>query len=42
MKTFLNDPKVKTKYVNRVKAHQKADEIEKGYYWRNGKGDYHC
>jgi len=29
---------VKTKYVNRVKAHAKADEIIKGTYWQNGKG----
>ncbi len=38
MKAFHNDPKIKTKYVNRVKAHAKADEIVKGKYWENGKG----
>src|ERR1700747_3635551 len=35
---YHNDTKIKTKYVKRVKAHQLADEIEKGYYWEDGKG----
>jgi len=35
---FHNDPKVKTKYLDRVMAHYKADEIIKGIYWDNGKG----
>ena len=34
---FHNDPEIKAKYVARVKAHQKADEIIKGRYWENGK-----
>lgn len=38
MKAFLGKTSVKTKYVNRVKAHAKADEIIKGSYWQNGKG----
>jgi hypothetical protein len=38
MKAFLNDPKVKTKYLKRVRAHFKADEIIKGKYWQGGKG----
>ena len=38
MKTFHNDPAIKEKYIARVKAHMEADEIEKGYYWENGKG----
>ena len=38
MKAYHNDPKVKKKYVARVRAHQKADEIVKGKYWEGGKG----
>ncbi len=36
--SFHNDPKIKKKYVDRVKAHAKADEIIKGKYWEGGKG----
>ena len=35
---FYNDPKIKEKYVKRVKEHQKLDEIIQGDYWENGKG----
>lgn len=35
---FFGDPKIKAKYLRRVKAHYKADEIIKGTYWENGKG----
>ena len=35
---FHNDPKVKEKYLDRVRAHRAADEIIKGKYWKNGKG----
>jgi hypothetical protein len=35
---FHGNPKIKAKYLNRVKAHQKADEIVKGQYWQDGKG----
>lgn len=35
---YHNDEKIKQKYLKRIKAHEKADEIEKGYYWENGKG----
>src|SRR5271166_6347579 len=38
MKAFLNDPKVKEKYILRVKQHQELDEIIKGQYCENGKG----
>jgi hypothetical protein len=38
MKAFHNDPELKQKYLDRVLAHQKADEIIKGRYWENGKG----
>src|ERR1700730_6830463 len=38
MKSFHNDPKIKAKYLKRVKDHFKADEIVKGKYWENGKG----
>src|SRR5690348_16867823 len=36
--SFHNDPKIKAKYITRLKAHTKADEIIKGTYWENGKG----
>ena len=35
---FHNDPKIKEKYLARVKAHEEADEIVKGVYWEKGKG----
>lgn len=35
---FHGKQEIKDKYIARVKAHQEADEIEKGYYWENGKG----
>ena len=39
MKTaFLNKKEIKEKYLKRVDVHYKADEIEKGHYWENGKG----
>lgn len=38
MKAFHNDPKIKAKYLKRVRAHAKADEIVKGRYWEDGKG----
>lgn len=38
MQAYLGDNKIKTKYLKRVRAHQKADEIAKGFYWENGKG----
>jgi hypothetical protein len=38
MRAFHNDPKIKAKYLKRVKAHAKADEIIRGRYWENGKG----
>lgn len=38
MKAFHGDPKIKKKYLDRLRAHAKADEIIKGVYWENGKG----
>jgi hypothetical protein len=38
MLSFHNDIKVKEKYVNRVKAHAKADNLIQGVGWENGKG----
>lgn len=38
LKSFHNKTSVKKKYLDRVKAHEKADEIIKGAYWQNGKG----
>lgn len=38
MLSFHNDIKVKEKYVNRVKAHAKADNLIQGVGWKNGKG----
>lgn len=36
MLSFHNDPGVKKKYLDRVLAHQKADEIAKGVYYEPG------
>jgi len=36
--SFHNNAEIKQEYLNRVKAHQAADEIIKGVYWENGKG----
>src|SRR3990172_5460305 len=38
MRAFHNDPAIKQKYIERVKAHSLADEIIHGKYWENGKG----
>ena len=38
MLSFNNDPKIKQKYLERVQAHAKADEIIHGVYWQDGKG----
>jgi hypothetical protein len=38
MRAFHNEESIKQKYINRVLAHQKADEIVKGQYWGEGKG----
>ena len=38
MKAFHGDPKVKEKYLARVKAHRKADQIVQRHYWEDGKG----
>lgn len=35
---FHGKPAVKAKYLKRVRAHAKADEIVSGRYWENGKG----
>ena len=35
---FHGDPAIKRKYLARVRAHAKADEIIHGQYWRDGKG----
>lgn len=38
MKTFHNDPAVKQKYIDRIKAHREADHLIQGISWDNGKG----
>lgn len=38
LRAFHNDPKIKEKYIERVRNHQMCDEIEKGHYWEGGKG----
>ena len=38
LKAFHNDKRIKEKYLARVHAHKLADELEKGYYWEEGKG----
>jgi hypothetical protein len=35
---FHGDRRIKAKYLRRVRAHEKADEIIHGQYWENGKG----
>lgn len=35
---FHNDPKIKKFYLNRVLAHQKADNLVRGLGWKDGKG----
>jgi hypothetical protein len=36
--SFHGDQAIKDKYIARLQAHYKADEIIKGGYWENGKG----
>ncbi len=38
LQAFHNDPKIKAKYIRRVRAHRKADQLIKGIGWENGKG----
>lgn len=38
MKAFHGKKSIKAKYLSRVRAHAKADEIIKGTYWQEGKG----
>jgi hypothetical protein len=38
MLSFHSDPQLKAKYLARIQAHFKADEIIHGKYWENGKG----
>ena len=38
MKAFHGKKEIKRKYLKRVIAHRKADEIIKGKYWEEGKG----
>lgn len=39
MLAYHNDPKIRARYIARVKRHQKADAIVQRYgYWKDGKG----
>jgi len=38
MIAFHGNPEIKQMYLERVAAHEAADEIAQGYYWENGKG----
>ena len=38
MRAYHGDPAIKLKYIGRVTAHQKADDLIHGTYWTNGKG----
>ncbi len=38
MKSFHSDPAVKEKYVGRVMAHAKADQLVQGTGWEGGQG----
>jgi hypothetical protein len=35
---FHGDPRIKAKYLRRIRAHRKADELVRGRGWDNGKG----
>jgi len=35
---YHNNPKIKEKYLARVRAHVKADQLVHGQYWEDGKG----
>jgi len=35
---YHGNPKIKEKYLKRVKAHAKADRLIQGIGWENGKG----
>jgi len=38
MRAFHNDPAIKTKYLDRVRAHRAADNLIQGTGWEDGKG----
>jgi hypothetical protein len=38
LRAYHGQPAIKAKYLRRVRAHAKADEIVAGQYWENGKG----
>jgi hypothetical protein len=38
LRAFHGDKKIKARYLGRVRAHRKADELVKGQYWQDGKG----
>ena len=38
MLAYHSDPRIKTRYLKRVRQHAKMDEIVKDRYWENGKG----
>ena len=38
LRAYHGDPAIKLKYVGRMRAHQEADELIRGTYWKNGKG----
>ena len=38
LRAYHGDPAVKAKYIARMRAHQEADELIRGTYWKNGKG----
>lgn len=39
MKAFHDNPKIKSNYIARVRAHREADQLVQGFgYWQYGKG----
>lgn len=38
MQSFHNDPAIKARYIARVRAHRKADDLVKGATGNGGKG----
>jgi hypothetical protein len=39
MLAFHNNAAIKSRYLDRVRAHAAADEIQKGFYWQRGRGN---
>jgi hypothetical protein len=38
LRAFHGDPKIRNRYLKRVRAHAAADQIIHGTYWQEGRG----